>query len=184
MTEEEVLHIIKRVAHKLSSKYTFGFYDRADIEQESFIIAQEALPKFNPQFASLETFLYIHINNRLKTFKRDNYVRQDFVCKHCGNQDPLCEFCQRREWRQSTKRYLIEPIDIDNVRDEHERNMRVEMDPLENMEINEILSIINTKLDIPLREDYLRMLQGVYISKQRRLFIENTIIDILKEYGY
>lgn len=184
MTEPEVLSIIQRVARKLSPKYTFGFYSREDIEQESFIMAQEALSKFNPSLASLETFLYIHINNRLKTFKRDNYIRQDFVCKHCQNKNPLCEFCKRREWKQSVKKYLIEPIDIDNVRDEHEPNMCIEIDPLENMEINEILSIINTKLDVQLREDYLRMLQGVYISKQKRILIENKIIEILKKYGY
>ena len=44
-----------------------------DIEQEAFIIGAKAIDDYDGR--SLENFLYVHLNNRLKNFKRDNYYR-------------------------------------------------------------------------------------------------------------
>ena len=76
MSEQEVVGIIKKVARSLAPKYTFAFYGVDDIEQEAFVMGMEALSRYDPT-KPLENFLYTHIGNRLKNFKRDNYYRQD-----------------------------------------------------------------------------------------------------------
>ena len=181
---EQTLKTISKVCKRLAPKYTFGFYDVEDIEQEAFIMALTALPYHNSELAALETFLYIHINNKLKTFKRDHYLRRDFTCTYCGRTDPTCPHCQRREWRHATKKHLMEPIDIDNVNGDSERNMYVDADFLLDVELSEILSIINQRLDVSLRQDYLKMLEGISISKNKRQLIEANICEILEDNGY
>ena len=179
---KKTIKLIQRVAKRLSEKYTFGYYSPEDIEQEAFIFAMESLPRFNPEISSLETFLFIHISNKLKTFKRDRYYRKDFVCRYCGRKDPNCEYCQRRTWKLEAKKHLMEPIDIDNINADYEKNMYIHSDLLSNMEFREIINAINENLDISLREDYLRMLEGVSIPRQKKSLIEDTIIGILDEY--
>jgi DNA-directed RNA polymerase specialized sigma24 family protein len=176
--------VIKKICKKLAPRYTFGYYDVEDIEQEAFILAMTAIPYYDPSLASLETFLYIHLNNKLKTFKRDNYIRHDFECKYCGRLDENCEYCQKREWRLAAKKHLMEPIDIDHVNGDTERNMYINADFILESELSELMSIINSKLDIALREDYLKMLEGISISKIKRLQIEAAICDILEDTGY
>jgi hypothetical protein len=51
---------------------------------------------------SLENFLYIHLNNRLKNFKRDNYYRYEVGAAHKI---------------QETKKSILEPIDIHELFD-------------------------------------------------------------------
>ena len=182
--DQTTLKTIQKVCKRLARKYRFGFYDIEDIEQEAFIMALSALPKFNPDISSLETFLYIHISNKLKTFKRDHYLRKDFVCSYCGRKDPNCEHCKRREWKHAAKKHLMEPIDIDNVNCDAERNMYVNADFLVDIELSEVLALINQGLDISLREDYLKMLEGITIPKHKREIIESNICEILEDGGY
>lgn len=181
---DKTIRIIRRVSKLLAERYTFGYMDAEDIQQEAFIIAMSALPKYDSSIASLETFLYIHISNKLKTFKRDNYFRQDFVCRYCGRTDPECEYCKRKEWRLVMKKHLMEPVDIDNVNSDMEKNMSSPSDLISNVELQELLTLINTKLDVSLREDYLRWKEGIPISKSRKVLVENSILQILEDNGY
>ena len=75
----------------------------------------------------------------------------------------------------------MEPIDISSVRAEHENNMRLDDSFVNNIEDQELLDIIDTYLDVGLRADYLRILNGVYVPKPRREQIYNEINRILKE---
>ncbi len=181
---EKTLKIIRRVCHRLAEKFTFGFYDVEDIEQEAFIMALAALPRYNSEISSLETFLHVDVCNKLKTFKRDHFQRTDFTCSYCGRKDPLCEHCQRREWRHAVKKHLMEPIDIDHVNGDAEQNMYMNTDFIANMELEEITALINQNLDISLREDYLKMLEGVSIPKIKRQAIEAAILAVLEDNGY
>ena len=181
---EKTLKIIQKVCRRLANKYRFGFHAAEDIEQEAFIMALDALPRFKPEISGLETFLYIHISNKLKTFKRDHYLRRDFSCVYCGRKDPDCEFCKRREWKHAAKKHLMEPIDIDNVNCDAERNMYVNADFLIDIELSELLVLINQGLDVSLREDYLKMLEGITIPKHKRQIIEAHIFEILEDGGY
>jgi len=183
LTQNQIETIL-RVAKNIAYKYTFGYYDVEDIEQECFLLAQEAVQKYDAARGSFENFLYTHLHNRLNNFLRKKYYRKDFECKICGGKDPNCESCERRRLRFLTKKHLVEPIDIDHVNMEKESSMYYEFNPLEDMELTEIFTLINMHLEIELRADYLRMLEGISISKPRRNLIEQRLCEILEKHGY
>jgi RNA polymerase sigma factor (sigma-70 family) len=183
LTNEQV-NVIRKVSRSLAPCYTFGYYDAEDIEQECFIIALEALPKYNPDQGSLENFLYTHISNRLKNFLRKHYYRRTFGCSVCHGKDPNCEHYERRRWKFAAKKHLMEPIDLNHINCDNESNAYTTCNILENMELAEVFSIINSHLEVHLRADYLKMLDGVHVPKNRRHIIESRIIEILSEYDY
>ena len=183
MTPQQ-MKTIQKVAKAISRRYTFGFYDREDIEQECFIIGMEVLDKYDEESGSLENFLYTCLNNSMKNFLRKNYYRKTFTCRYCGGEDPHCDSCQRRRWKFMVKKHLMEPIDIDNVNCNNEANAYQTQNLHEQLELEEIFTIINKHLEIHLRADYLRILEGLHIPKHKREFIENRIIEILEEHGY
>jgi hypothetical protein len=78
----------------------------------------------------------------------------------------------------------MEPIDIDNVNCNTEPNAYEYQNLHAQLELDEIFIIINKHLDIQLRADYLRMLEGLHVPKPKREAIENKIIEILEEHGY
>ncbi len=169
MTEREVTETITRVANRYAYKFQFGFYTPDDIRQEAFIIAMDALDRYD-ESRPLENFLAVHVKNRLNNFKRDKYYRQQ-------KEDQA----NKNKYDNNTKKFLMEPIDISSVRDEHENNMRLDDSFVNNIEDQELLDIIDTYLDVGLRADYLRILNGVYVPKPRREQIYNEINRILKE---
>lgn len=159
-TEENFLAIVKRITGRIAHKYTFPGYESVDISQEAFIIAAEVLPRYD-QSKPLENFLYTHISNRLKNFKRDNYYRQE-----TGNAQEL----------QEKKKNILEPVDIhglfhiatgDNISDE--------------AHLNEIIDIIDKNLPKELRGDYLRLKNGCKLTKVRKQKVLESIRNILGE---
>ena len=170
MTETEVLAIMTTVVNRIAHKYRFGYYDIEDIKQEAFIIAMEAMDRYD-EGRPLENFLAVHISNRLKNFKRDNFFRPDYV-------PPSGKITNDN----NTKRFLMEPLDIDNIRDEHERNMRGEENIVDELAQKELMNIVDTYLDMGLRSDYQRILHGVYVPKPRREQIYEAIMQILREH--
>jgi hypothetical protein len=178
MTEQEVIDTIERVADRYAHKFQFGFYTAEDIRQEAFMLGMEALDRYDPS-RPLENFLAVHINNRLKTFKRDNYYRKD------GSED--MEITNRKELKKSlrneSRKNLMHPIDIDSVRQEGEKNMVFISNESDIMANKEIIRIINMSLDMSYRKDYLRMIDGVYVSKSRREEVKSEIVRILRENG-
>ncbi len=150
MTEAEVLATMTRVVDRIAHKYRFGYFDIEDIK---------------------ENFLAVHVSNRLKNFKRDNFFRPDYV-------PPSGKITNDN----NTKRFLMEPLDIDNIRDEHERNMRGDDNIVDELAKKELMGIVDAYLDMSLRSDYLRILHGVYVPKPRREQIYEAIMQILREH--
>ena len=171
MTEKEVLEIINKVASRYAHKFRFGYFEADDIRQEAVIIAMEALERYE-EGRPLENFLAVHVKNRLNNFKRDKYYRQSKVDSNT------------QEKHNNSKKFLMEPLDISNIRDEKEDNMRVEDDFVIDFEQQEVLRIIDKNLDVSLRSDYLRIKDGVYFPKTRRKQIYEEIDLILRENGY
>ena len=171
MTEKEVLEIINKVASRYAHKFRFGYFEADDIRQEAVIIAMEALERYE-EGRPLENFLEVHVKNRLNNFKRDKYYRQSKVDSNT------------QEKHNNSKKFLMEPLDISNIRDEKEDNMRVEDDFVIDFEQQEVLRIIDQNLDVSLRSDYLRIKDGVYVPKPRRKQIYEEIDMILRENGY
>jgi len=172
MTEQQVLEIIERVASRYAHKFRFGYYTAEDIKQEAIIIGMEALKRYD-EARPLENFLAVHIKNRLNNFKRDKYYRQTKK-----------ENDERTQMLNNSKKFLMEPLDIDYIRDEEEDNMKVFFDEVDLITVNEMLELIDEELDISLRADYLRIRDDVYVPKQKREEIFARIKDILKEGGY
>ena len=172
MTESEVLEIINKICDRYAYKFKFGYFEPEDIRQEAFIIAVDALDRYE-EGRPLENFLAVHVKNRLNNFKRDKYYRQN------KKKDD-----DRQAQLNNSKKFLMEPLDISNIRDENERNMRDDNDFVELIANSELLSIIDEKLDVTYRSDYLRMRDGAYVPKPRREEITQEINKILGETGF
>lgn len=158
MSEQEVIDVITRVSEKLSNKFTFAFYTSEDIEQEAFIMGMEGLDRYD-ESKPLENFMFVHIANRLKNFKRDNYFRQDEG---------------RAERVQKIKKNLLEPANLENF-----SVARKEEDILSRISNSELTEIVQKNMPANMRSDFLRLCSGVSISKSRRLEIEAIIRGIV-----
>ena len=168
MTEAQVVETIQKVVQRVAHKYKFAFYDYDDICQEGFLIAMEGLQRYDGD-RPLENFLAVHVSNRLKNFKRDNFCRQQSIPSSGVQLE-----------RNNAKRFLMEPLDISNVRDEDESNMRVGDNFVLHVEQKEYMQIIDKNLDVSMRSDYLRIIHGVYVPKPRREQILNEINNIIE----
>jgi DNA-directed RNA polymerase specialized sigma24 family protein len=159
LNEQEVIATIQKIAKRLAPKYVFAGYEVEDIEQEAFLIGFAGLKSYDPT-RPLENFMYTHINNRLKTFKRDNYYRMDYGTE--------------AEKIQHQKRDLLEPVSIDNV-----YTMHTAPDVNNDAYVKEILELIDRKLPTHLRRDYLRLQSNSPLPKGRKANIINIIEQII-----
>ena len=171
MTESEVLEVVNRICDRYAYKFKFGYFEPDDIRQEAFIIAIDALERYE-ESRPLENFLAVHVKNRLNNFKRDRYYRQHK--KLDENIDQL----------NNSKKFLMDTLDISDIRDEKEGNMRLDDDFIEKIANEELLEIIDEHLDVSFRSDYLRVKDGTYVPKPRREQIMEEITEILKDHGY
>jgi len=159
MSQQEVIDTIEQVARRLAPKFTFAYFGVEDIEQEAFMMGMEALERYD-ESKPLENFMYVHIKNRLKNFKRDNYYRQDE-----GTAQQI----------QARKRNLLEPANIESFYFADDKDAIMDQ-----ASVNEIKSLIDQKLPVSMRGDYLRLCAGFPISNQRRSEIVTTIKEILE----
>lgn len=151
MKEEEVINVIENVINKIAPKYTFKDYDLDDIKQESFIICIDALNRYDGK-RPLENFLSVHLSNRLKNFIRDNHYVKDNIHKK----------------KIKAPQYIVDDNYINTDYD------------LESEIINkEIFDKIDEELPANLREDYLKILNNISITKQRKEKLFDTIKRIL-----
>lgn len=158
---EEILEIITSIANRLAHKYTFGYLDVDDIKQEAIIMGYEALARYDPG-RPLENFIYVHINNRLKTFKRDNYFRIN-----AGTAEPI----------QQAKKNIMSPVSIDSL------NPFKEDDMFDEAYLTEMRDHINKNLPSQLRKDYLRICSGAKVSKNIRTKVIEALKIILEKYN-
>ena len=160
MTDQEVVDQIEKVCNRIAPRYTFYGYTLDDIKQEAFIICMEALSRYDNK-RPLENFLSVNLSNRLKNFVRDNH----FI--HTDDLDRV---------------RVLKPAQLDHenaVVDANDNNITYD-----SIEFKNMADIVDVKIPASLRLDYLRMINDVYITKQRREEIIETINEILQESGY
>lgn len=180
-TEREVLEAIERAVGALSPSFVFGAYGLDDIKQQARLFALEALPRYDPQ-RPLFNFLCKHVRNRLINLKRDKHRRNDPPCLPCHHGSP-CEgraYCKKYEaWlhRNNAKANLSRPVGLDSVSEERGRESTVHQDA----ELSEMLRLIDEKLPVSLRADYLRMREGVSVSRARRDAVTEAVRGIIGE---
>lgn len=163
---DDTLKTIERIAKRLAPRFRFGYHETEDIYQQAVIFGIEALASYDSK-RPLENYLAVVVANKLKSFKRDNYIRLDATSKHC-----------------EAKKNLMEPIPIDNVDDEMENSMRVHENVASGASRREILAIIDNNIPSELRSDYLKLKHGMKIVKSRKKLIEAAIIEIVEKYGW
>lgn len=180
MTEEEVIDVIVRVSKKVAWRYKFGYYEEDDIQQEAFIIGMTGMEYYDENYP-LENFLITHINNRLKNFKRNNYYRREPICATCNNKSNECTICKRREHHKTVRQNLMRPIEFGQLDVSAYHNLCDKYDYEQDVHIAEFHDIIKRRLPVNMREDYLKMLDGVYVEKMRRQEIQQLILEIIGE---
>ena len=176
MNEQEVIDTIVRVVDRYAKKFQFSYHEIDDIKQEGFMIGMEALGRYDPS-RPLENFLAVHIKNRLKNFRRDNFFKPDETLSKNVNSDKDMKKLQRNNVRM----FLLYPIDIDSVKQDGESNMSSPDEFINDIQIRELMRIIDINLEVSYRKDYLKIKDGIYVSKVRREEIYNEIKTILKE---
>lgn len=161
MTQEQVVSTIMRVSSRLANKYTFPNYDADDIVQEAFIIGMEAMNRYDG-VRPLENFLSIHIKNRLKNFKRDNYYRPD--------QGKAQEI-------QNGKKKLLDASSIDSI-----KYLVVNSECSDNLEEREVYEYIDLHLPANMRSDFLRFKNDQPLTKTKKANLLSELRSILERF--
>lgn len=158
MTQQEVVDCISRVARHLAPKFVFASYDIEDIFQEAFIIGIEGLDKYD-ESRPLSKFMFTHISNRLKNFKRNNYYRLDV-----GSAQTI----------QDRKKSLLEPLDIHGL-----YSICTPDETTDTAYIIEMRNLIDEKLPAKYRRDYLKLTTNSPMPKGRKAMIIKIIQQII-----
>ena len=161
MTEQGVIDQINKVCDRIAPRYTFYGYTVDDIKQESFIICMEALHRYE-EGRPLENFLSVNLSNRLKNFVRDNHY-------FSGDSEDRIK--------------LMQPAQLDHENSIVDDDNSESMD-YEDLDLKDMAELINEHIPADIRMDYLKMINDVYVTKQKRDDITGIILEILEEYGY
>ena len=161
MTERQVIDQIETVCNRISPRYTFYGYTVDDIKQEAFIICMEALNRYDEE-RPLENFLSVNLSNRLKNFVRDHH----FIKNDNGDRVKVLNPAQ---------------LEYENtiMGDDGKRTTSYD-----DLETKTMVEAINEYLPASIRMDYLRMINDVYITKQRRDEVLEVVEGILREHGF
>ncbi len=188
-SESELTNILTNIANRVAAKFKFGYHQLEDMKQQAYVFALEALPRFDlskakvdDKLSALEAFLYTHVHNRLCSFKRDNYMRPEPPCDSCGIKDCIKEECvalRKFYARNEKKQNIMRPIPLESVNSEGEDNMSNLLDFGEDIDIEEIKLLINKELDPSLRQDYIRFIYGLKLTKPKREALVETIKEII-----
>jgi hypothetical protein len=186
--EIEIVRIMQKVASTLAPSFRFGYHSIEDVEQQGVWEALKVLEENKYDVARpLENFLYTHIHNRLHNFKRKHYSRLEPPCTCCDPINPPAFPCQKfTDWvgRNSAKQNIMRPLDMGNISDESEGNMREDCVLTDDAIASELRAIIDKGLPVELRHDYLQMLDGKVIPKARREKVREAVLILISEKGY
>lgn len=167
MTESEVLKIIDEVVKGLSASFSFGYFDKEDLQQEGRIWAMETLPEYDSsKGASLKTFIYRFVKLRFINLRRNKYQRPIPA-------DITEEKLEKLIKRNAIKRSLLETVDI------HDDDKSFESDDI--VQQKELFKLIDKKLPVELRSDYRCILEDVRIPKHRREKVLAALREIVNE---
>jgi len=194
--EKNFLNIIDIITKKLAYKFKFGYHDIEDMRQQIIIFAMEGLKNYDHE-RPLENFLWTHVRNRLFNYKRDNYQRPNKPCLTCPLYDAYlqqsssgclkynnkneCDLYNKWSNRNNSKKNLMHLTTIEEIKDYSSIFYSSKSDTT-NIDTNEILENIETKLNGELREIYLKLKSGCKVNKNdsNKLFtyIKNNILNI------
>jgi len=197
MTEAEVIEVVNNVVGRLCHKFKYGYHEPDDIKQMGWVFAIQGLEKYDNS-RPLINFLYTHVKNRLFNFKRDNFERPNKPCVSC----PKSAYCKQSDsctiyenemdchwykgWkdRNEVKRNLMNFIDVDSTKKDHEKRMMLADTASDDVILDEVITIIDSNLnDTELRKNWLKMKAGVSIPCNLKTRVLDKINNILEEYS-
>jgi len=181
-TEDDVIKFVKCIVNRLIPHFKFGYYDNDDLFQEGMIWAIEALPKYDKTKSKLSTFLTISLTRKFINLRRDRLYRMppSCSCPSCMSGKECPKQTERMEsWRKinTVKRNLMNVNHMGD--DNYEDALAYNEDT-----IRDIVEIVDENLDVSLREDYRRMVEGASITKKKKDKVVEEIHRILKEVKY
>jgi len=185
-SEQEVLDVIENIANRLCYKFKFGYHSPEDMKQQARLFAWEGLEKYDKK-RPLENFLWTHVRNRLYNFKRNNYSRLEKPCDTCELyvNKKCTAFVDQEEcnlykgWldRNNSKKNLMHSISVEFDQKEHEHSA------IGTLFAKEVSELLDEKLHVRFREDWIRLLNNLKLNKIRKNKILEEIKSILKENG-
>ena len=104
----------------------------------------------------------MNLSNRLKTFVRDNYFTGS---------------------TSEARRKLVQPAQLDyenSIVDEDGKYST----SYEQIDMEEMTGIVDQYMPASVRMDYLKLINDVYVSKQRREEVVDIVKQLLEEHGY
>jgi len=156
----EQMKIIQTVIERTANKYTFGYYEVDDIKQESFIICLEAIQSYDNS-RPFENFIASHLSNRLKTLRRDKYSRKDLIS-------------EKHEKLNEVKKNLM---DLKGTLYE----ICYEEDLVDVLSTDEALDKVLNELSPSMRNDFIRIANGVSVQTVKKKKVFDTVKEILGE---
>ena len=190
MTEQQVIQIIDNIAKRLANKFKFGYHEIEDMKQQARLFAWEGIDNYDG-VRPLENFLWTHVRNRLYNFKRNNFGRPDKPCDSCPYFDiahendkgyPCKAYDDHEEcdlymgWlkRNTAKRNIMNTAQLDlEVR---------QSDAIEEaIDKKHIFNVVDQSLPVHYREDWIRFINNLKISKFKKEALIEAIAEILKE---
>ena len=155
------MEIIHAVVERIAPNYKFGFYEVDDIKQEAFILALEAMEKYDG-LRPLENFIAKHISNRLKTLRRDKYSRKNVNSS-------------RHADLNMKKRLLMDNGFSFNCSLFYEQDLEGDLSSKEAVE-----KVLN-ELPPALKKDFLRMANNAKLQDYRKKAVIAAVKEILHE---
>ncbi len=166
ISDDDFYKIVTKIAKRLSYRFKFGYMDNEDIAQECYLLAREALDRYDGK-RPLEHFLSVHLRNRLSNFRRDNFTRLDAVCQKI----------------QNDKKSIMEPLDISLVDTENEESMKVYDDVISKIRTKEIISAINPHIGPGFKRLYKKFIKTGKIARNKRKDFIEHIRELIVKYG-
>lgn len=184
----EVVEAITEVVNKLAPHYTFSCYTTEDLKHEAWIIAIKAYKEKYDGVRPLKNFLYCHLRNRLINFKRDNFRRTESPCPLCNRKadgetgHPSHGFCAKHnEWmRQNNTK-----VKLKNFWTIKEESIGVfsALNAEGDVDYQDLLAYIDVRLPVSSREAYLKLKDGVKLSRPIKIKLIGELQCLLKKSG-
>ena len=185
-SEQEVIDIIDGIANRLCYKFKFGYHCPDDMKQQARLFAWEGLEKYDGK-RPLENFLWTHVRNRLSNFKRNNYSRLEkpcdtcefFIKKKCTAFEDQEECNLYKGWldRNNAKKNLMHSVSVEY--DQKDKDIP----SLSTLFAKEVLDLLDEELHVRFREDWIRFINNLKLSKNRKDRLLEEIGKTLEEHG-
>lgn len=190
ITEAFILEQIERVVRRISPDFTFGSQTLEDIQQEVRMTCWKAVFSFVGHKAALYQFFLVSSTRAMINLKRNNFSRSEPPCHKCVFFEPKAQhdcraFAEKTDCERwalflksnKTKSTLADPA-IEAI---FEQTIPEEDVVLDAVVVNELRHLIDTKLDVKLRTDYLKLVSGAYLPTYRKEKLVAALKEILTE---